>query len=107
MFIFLTPVISEGMATITYNCAIYKVSFQERLRKHGRNELLAAINRRSQNMSWEAQTQWPQQRHSVCTEGSRGLLFFSQKAVGFKGENLHSRGDGKIRQVGGFSERMS
>jgi len=37
-------------------------------------------------MSWEAQTRWPQQRHSVCAEGSRGLLFFSQRAVGFKGK---------------------
>lgn len=61
----LKPVISEGMATITYNCAIYEVSFQEHLRKHGRNELQAKMSRRSQNMSWEAQTQWPQQRHSV------------------------------------------
>lgn len=48
-------------------------------------------------MSWEAQAQWPQQRHSVCTEGSRGLLFFLQRAVGFKAQKLHSRGDGKIR----------
>lgn len=52
MFIFLTPVIGEGMATITYNCAIYKVSFQEHLRKHVRNELQAKM-KRSQNMSWE------------------------------------------------------
>lgn len=41
MYIFLTPVISEGMATMTYNCAIYKASFQEHLRKYGRNELQA------------------------------------------------------------------
>lgn len=99
MFLFLTPAISEGMATITCNCAMYEVSFQEHLRKHGRNELQATMNW-SQNMSWKAQTPWPQQRQSVCTKGSRrgfNALFFPQTAVGFKGKKFHSRGDEKIR----------
>lgn len=81
MYIFLTLVISEGMATITYNCAIYKASFQEHLQKYGRNELQAKMNRRSQNMSWEAQTQGPQQGCCMCTEGSRALLFFPRELL--------------------------
>lgn len=31
MFMFLTPVISEGMATIMYNCAIYIKSLSKNI----------------------------------------------------------------------------
>lgn len=55
MFMFLTLVIIEEMTTITCNCAIYEVSVQEHLRKHGRNEVQAEMNRRSLSMPREAQ----------------------------------------------------
>ena len=117
MFVFLKPVIIEGMTTISFNCAIYEVSFQEHLRRHGRTEVQAKRNRRSLNMPWEAQTQRLKQQHSVCTTWSRGRVFVSQGAVGF-GEKRkkectrktqpHNRGDGKIKESGGgFPGRMS
>lgn len=78
----------------------------------------AKRNRRSLNIPREAQTQRLKQQHSMCTTWSRGRVFVSQGAVGFggvgRGERKekkqkectrktqpHSRGDGKIKELGG------
>lgn len=42
---------------------------------------------------------------SVCAEGSKELLLFLQRAIGFKGKNTHSQGGGKIRDRSEDSQR--
>lgn len=42
-------------------------------------------------MSWEAQTQGPQQRHCMCTEGSRALLFFHRELLDLREKDPQQR----------------